>query len=825
MLQPSEGSNPATIVALLNTHASAGGIYTYRCGAIYHETGFLNALAFFYTLQKKVDRAFNVRGLVINQCGNPLRADQDAYNLLSKGKLCNSDFNTRGDIINNSTIVGFITPGSRNTDAANRVLAPLKMPLVSFTSTSSVFNDIEKYPYLARVVPPDENQMRVIAQILKQMGWNYISVVYTTEPVGRAGIESLRKSIEDLGSSTCIGLAIAISETASIEKGKDVVRQLLAQDGADVVVLVSVKPQTITMAANALGVADKFRFIGLDIWGSLMFPVQGFEDKMLGSITVEFRNAEIEDFGKWLETLNYNERSFIPNDWFDEFYQAWFQCYLPNALVVRSEFTVPCRTDLKFNRKSIPPRALLYMIAATYALGEGLYNFRTSYCRTAWTFTECLQNVANSRDVLFNSILAVKWEMEKNLELIPNEEYHLNFTTKRYWDSGYKVNVLTKDTTTGTYFYKELGREIRGALNLSTYQGFRKVVSACPAGRDCNCVVVVGGQTQAQKGQQYGTKEEPRNYFFYDENSGKAIYTWPIWAIVVAILTCLGLLIGILLFFYFLFAYPIHGGTTPLGFLLIFGILCIYAINFAFFYPASEETCGARRFCMGVVYAIAFAALFIKAVDNFRFSETEYSIRQYKGLTSSFSLFVMALGIILIEVIIPVEWLILENPAATKMSENTRHDWMWCTPNDFYDISLVLSMIFVMVLILLTAIFAALSWDSDSNYYESRWILLSCICTAGCFLVWMIVSTSAKAPYRDPAVAIANLVNATALLICMPIRKLVLLCYVKNYEEEEKMQSTIEPGHDLYSTVYPNQAYEPDVFQNVESKYESERSY
>jgi hypothetical protein len=41
---------------------------------------------------------------------------------------------------------------------------------------------------------------------------------------------------------------------------------------------------------------------------------------------------------------------------------------------------------------------------------------------------------------------------------------------------------------------------------------------------------------------------------------------------------------------------------------------------------------------MGVVYAIVFAALLVKAIDNWRFSDVEYSVRKYSGLTSTCSL-------------------------------------------------------------------------------------------------------------------------------------------------------------------------------------------
>ena len=47
------------------------------------------------------------------------------------------------------------------------------------------------------------------------------------------------------------------------------------------------------------------------------------------------------------------------------------------------------------------------------------------------------------------------------------------------------------------------------------------------------------------------------------------------------------------------------------------------------------------------------------------------------------------------------------------------------------NVGLVCSFIFVMFIVLLTAIFAALAWDSESNNKESRWILVSAIATAG----------------------------------------------------------------------------------------------
>lgn len=120
-----------------------------------------------------------------------------------------------------------------------------------------------------------------------------------------------------------------------------------------------------------------------------------------------------------------------------------------------------------------------------------------------------------------------------------------------------------------------------------------------------------------------------RNYFLYDSN-GVQVYTWPVWAIVIAILTCIGLLITIIAFITLLILYPVRSGTSILGFMAIIGIMGIYAINFAFFVQASNGSCGARRFVMGVVYSIVFAALLVKVVDNWRFADWEYGEKKYR---------------------------------------------------------------------------------------------------------------------------------------------------------------------------------------------------
>ena len=179
------------------------------------------------------------------------------------------------------------------------------------------------------------------------------------------------------------------------------------------------------------------------------------------------------------------------------------------------------------------------------------------------------------------------------------------------------------------------------------------------------------------------------------------------------------------------------------------------------------------RIRLGVCVRHCFCRPFGKAVDNWRFTDAEDSfIRKYKGLTSACSLFLVAIGIVCIQLIIPIEWLILRPPSASGLKTQQ----LFTTGCGA--IRTIVRQIYGDVHGVCNVHRPAdwhirrVAWDSDSNYYESRWILVSAVCTAGCFLVWMIVTTNAGPPYRDPAIALANFFNATAILVFMTIRKL-----------------------------------------------------
>ncbi|KAI4785509.1 hypothetical protein KUCAC02_037720, partial [Chaenocephalus aceratus] len=64
---------------------------------------------------------------------------------------------------------------------------PLQIPQVSYASTAPELSDDRRYDFFSRVVPPDSFQAQAMVDIVKAMGWNYVSTLASEGSYGRRG--------------------------------------------------------------------------------------------------------------------------------------------------------------------------------------------------------------------------------------------------------------------------------------------------------------------------------------------------------------------------------------------------------------------------------------------------------------------------------------------------------------------------------------------------------------------------------------------------------------------------------------------------------------
>ncbi|KAK7500604.1 hypothetical protein BaRGS_00008179, partial [Batillaria attramentaria] len=130
-------------------------------------------------------------------CRIPEQAARGADSMLNKYSVGRD---TCGQ--NNHTLLGMLGP-SRTAEAmvVSRLfgLRPREQRLlqVSGSATGRELSDKAHYPTFFRVIPPDTIQVQVMLELLEQLDWNYVAIVYDEDDYGRSAATELRRLAED----------------------------------------------------------------------------------------------------------------------------------------------------------------------------------------------------------------------------------------------------------------------------------------------------------------------------------------------------------------------------------------------------------------------------------------------------------------------------------------------------------------------------------------------------------------------------------------------------------------------------------------------------
>lgn len=81
---------------------------------------------------------------------------------------------------------------------ANRRLL-LQIPQISYASTAPELSDDRRYDFFSRVVPPDSFQAQAMVDIVKAMGWNYVSTVASEGSYGEKGVDAFMQLSREAG--------------------------------------------------------------------------------------------------------------------------------------------------------------------------------------------------------------------------------------------------------------------------------------------------------------------------------------------------------------------------------------------------------------------------------------------------------------------------------------------------------------------------------------------------------------------------------------------------------------------------------------------------
>ncbi|XP_073699821.1 metabotropic glutamate receptor 7-like [Garra rufa] len=79
------------------------------------------------------------------------------------------------------------------------ILRLFQIPQISYASTAPELSDDRRYDFFSRVVPPDSFQAQAMVDIVKLMGWNYVSTVASEGSYGEKGVEAFMQISREAG--------------------------------------------------------------------------------------------------------------------------------------------------------------------------------------------------------------------------------------------------------------------------------------------------------------------------------------------------------------------------------------------------------------------------------------------------------------------------------------------------------------------------------------------------------------------------------------------------------------------------------------------------
>ncbi|XP_075542696.1 uncharacterized protein LOC142576440 isoform X2 [Dermacentor variabilis] len=768
---PSGEDGPSLAIgAVLPVHRRGADMFS--CGGLHDGGAFQSMLAVAYALDRaNRNRTDDLRldAVVFDSCGTPQRAESLVY-----GYMTSALREARA-----KPLVSMLTFENKVAEEVEPVLRDAGVPLI-LTSRTSRFTQ-ESRPVGIQTLPPIVWQVEAALGLLRHYDWSYAYFLYAGDEFGQDAYYHVTKSLARLG--LCVADSQRVDPDATEEDVLATVLKLTDSDVRVVVVLAEDKlvSNRIVSAARRASLLERFVWVGTEGFSDNEQLLETLHGADVDVFALKLDNEPLPDYVRFVSALTLGRHEPIPDAWFEEFWQLEFGCRLPNAHRVHEQFARICTGREKLQVRQ--DRYVFHTVDTVMRIAAAVRDHVARNCPSALAggldSLEGCKRGALRREV---GVVLVGTDLESCSECQPS-----TLTT-----FGYRVLKLN-GSSARNYTYQNVGSFFKNVLFVDDGQVdfFSGVAPMSTCVRDCD--------ERCPASSAAGAAGAAGNEYLRQHRESLAANFRTVWGIVVTALSLLGMVLVIICALYFLMAFPVTVGTTVLGYMILVGLLALYAVNFAFVVGATEASCGVRRFLMGLAYSIIFSGMLVKVLNTWRLMG--YHQRMHHDttqLSSPAGLLVIACGLVVIQVVLTAAWLVLMPPRIGL------YERVWrCAPPASFEDELVVSMVYVMLLLAVTILFSVLTWPCRENNGESRWILACCVSVALAWLAWTVLGTQLPTRYRDATIAVANLVCATLVMLCLYLRKVYLYNKLARQARDQEIKARLQPRGPPYTpSVY-----------------------
>uniref|UniRef100_A0A8C7Z2R5 Glutamate metabotropic receptor 7 n=1 Tax=Oryzias sinensis TaxID=183150 RepID=A0A8C7Z2R5_9TELE len=453
------------------------------------------------------------------------------------------------------------------------ILRLFQIPQISYASTAPELSDDRRYDFFSRVVPPDSYQAQAMVDIVKAMGWNYVSTVASEGSYGEKGVDAFM--------------------TLSREAGR-----IASQDHKMI----------------GLREALSFTWVGSDA------QKLTFESGCLLGFDAYFTSRTLEN----------NRR----NVWFAEYWEENFNCKLMSSSK-KDDSSRKCtgQERISVDSKYEQEGKVQFVIDAVYAMAHALHNMQRDLCPENSGICPDMELAGGKkllkyiRSVSFNGSAGTGVTFNKNGDA-PGRYDLFQYQWNNITGPGYRIIGQWTETLQLNDMQWPRGEQETpiSVCSLPCKAGeSKKVVKGMACCWHC----------EACDGYQYQPDEFNCKLCAYDMRpSPNRTSCQPIpiiklewhspWAVIPVFLAMLGIIATI-----FVVATFIRYNDTPivrasgreLSYVLLTGIFLCYIITFLMIAKPDVGVCSLRRIFLGLGMCISYAALLTKTNRIYRIFE------------------------------------------------------------------------------------------------------------------------------------------------------------------------------------------------------------
>ncbi|KAF3689482.1 Metabotropic glutamate receptor 8 [Channa argus] len=697
-------------------------------------------------------------------------------------------------------VVGVIgASGSSVSIMVANVLRLFAIPQISYASTAPELSDKSRYEFFSRVVPPDSYQAQAMVDIVKAMGWNYVSTLASEGNYGESGVDAFLQISREAG-GLCIAQSIKIPREPRPGEFDKIIKRLMETSNARGVIIFANEDdiKRVLQAAKKANLTGHFLFVGSDSWGAKNSPIEDQEDVAEGAVTILPKRASIDGEERISQDSQYEQEGKVQ-----------------------------------------------FVIDAVYAMAHALHSMHVDLCPGSMGLCEKMDPVEGRlllqyiRSVNFNGSAGTGVMFNENGDA-PGRYDIFQYQLSNVSSAGYKaIGQWTNHLRINPEEMQWSGGERRTPDSVCSFPcdpGERKkMVKGVPCCWHCELC----------DGYQYLLDEFTCDMCPFDMRPFKnrtGCRPTPIiklewsspWAIIPVFIAILGILAttGVIVTFVRFNDTPIvRASGRELSYVLLTGIFLIYLITFLMIAEPSVVVCAFRRLLLGLGMCISYAAMLTKTNRIYRiFEQGKKSVTPPKFISPTSQLIITFI-LISVQLLGVFIWFGVMPPHTTIDYEEQK------PPNpefargvlkcDMSDLSLMLCLSYSIVLMITCTVYAIKSRGVPETFNEAKPIGFTMYTTCIIWLAFVPIffgtaQSTEKMFIQTTTLTVSMSLSATVSLGMLYIPKVYVIIFhpEQNVQKRKRSFKAIVQA----ATVSTHLSQRSSEKQNGESKIEADRT-